>query len=164
MPQLDFSTYPPQLFWLAVIFIVLYGLMKWVALPQVGRALDARRQRLDDDLARAQQVKAEAEAVIAAYEKVLATARAQAQLTMKETGDRLAAEAGERQRRLAEALARRIHEAEQQIAAARERALGEIRGIAVDVARSIGEKLTGVPIAEAAAGAAVDRAIGGGAG
>jgi F-type H+-transporting ATPase subunit b len=157
LPQLDFTTYAPQLFWLAVIFVVLYVLMQWLALPQVARAIEARRHRIDDDLARAQHMKAEAEAVIAAYEKALAAARAQAQLTMKETGDRLAAEAATRQHQLAEALAERLREAERRIAAAREQALAEIRGVAVDVAQSIAEKLTGVAAAAPAVTAAVDR-------
>lgn len=143
MPQLDFSTYVPQLFWLAVTFFVLFLLMKAVALPRVGAALDARRNRLDQDLARAAQLKSEAEAVIAAYERALAEARAQAQATVRETTERLEAAAAERQRALASALAERTSAAERDIAAAKERALGEIDGVAVEVAGSLAAKLIG---------------------
>ena len=52
MPQLDPAGFVPQLFWLAVTFLVLYILMRWVAVPQVGRAIEARRERLDGDLGR----------------------------------------------------------------------------------------------------------------
>jgi F-type H+-transporting ATPase subunit b len=143
VPQLDFSTYVPQLFWLAVTFFVLFLLMKAVALPRVGAALDARRNRLDQDLARAAQLKSEAEAVIAAYERALAEARAQAQATVRETTERLEAAAAERQRALASALAERTSAAERDIAAAKERALGEIDGVAVEVAGSLAAKLIG---------------------
>jgi F-type H+-transporting ATPase subunit b len=159
MPQLDASTFIPQLFWLAVTFVALYIVMKAVALPQVGRAIEARRNRLDSDLARAQQLKAEAEVVLAAYQQELANARAQAQQTMRETAGRLAAEAAERQRELAAALTANIVEAERRIAAAKDAALADIRGIAIDVARTIGEKLTGAPAAEPAVAAAVDRVM-----
>jgi F-type H+-transporting ATPase subunit b len=143
MPQLDISTFAPQLFWLAIWFIVLYLLMAKLALPRVNRVMEARRQRREGDLSRAAQLKAEAEAASAAYQKALAEARAQAQSTIKETSDRLAAEAAERQRTLAMTLAEQIAEAEHRISATKEQALAEVRGIAVDVGRSIVEKLTG---------------------
>src|SRR5690242_16711020 len=105
MPQLDLATFPPQLVWLAITFIVLYVLMARLGLPRVGGVIAARRARIDGDLEKASQMKAEAEAVIAAYEKALAEARSQAQQTMKETTDRLNADAAERQRQIAEKLA-----------------------------------------------------------
>lgn len=159
MPQFDFSTFPTQLFWLAVTFIVLYILMKRLALPQVETAITARRTRLDDDLAGAARMKEEAEAVIAAYEKALAEARGRAQATLKETGDRLAAEAAARQDELARALAQQIAAAERDIAAAKQRALAEIRGVAVDLAASVAEKLSGLPAEPRALAAAVERAM-----
>ena len=84
MPQLDVSTFLPQLVWLAITFIVLYLLMWKLGLPRVDAIIAARRKRLDDDLARATEIKAEAEAVIAAYQKTLAEARAQAQAAIKD--------------------------------------------------------------------------------
>lgn len=159
MPQLDASTYLPQLFWLAVTFVALYLVMRYLAVPRVGGAIEARRRRLEEDLDRAGRMKAEAEAVIAAHEKVLSSARAEAQATLKETADKLAAEAAERQRALAQNLAAEIEEAERQIAAEKARALAEIRGVAVELAQSAAEKLTGAPADQNAAAGAVERAI-----
>ena len=80
MPQLDVATFPPQLIWLAITFVVLYLLMSRLGLPRVGGVLAARRDRIEGDLEKAAQMKAEAEAVIAAYERALAEARQQAQI------------------------------------------------------------------------------------
>lgn len=159
MPQFDFSTFPTQLFWLAVTFIILYVLMKWLALPQVEAAISARRHQLDKDLAGAAAKKEEAEATLAAYEKALAEARGRAQQTLAETGERLAAEAAERQQELARRLAEQVAAAERDIAAARQRALADIRSVAGDVAGSLAEKLLGAPADAAAVAAAVDEAI-----
>src|SRR6185437_3685782 len=137
MPQLEFSTFLPQLVWLAITFVLLYLLMAWIGLPRVGGIIEVRRRRIDDDLARAAQLKSEAEGVMAAYQQALATARAEAQSAVKETTDRLAAEAAERQRQLSEALAEQTVTAERRIAAAKQQALAEMRGIAVDVGRSV---------------------------
>src|SRR5689334_7070302 len=143
MPQLEVSTFVPQLFWLAITFVILYLLMAGIGLPRVGAAIDARRRRVDDDLARAAQLKTEAETVLAAYQETLAKARADAQAAVKERTDRMAAEAADRQRQLGEVLARQTVEAERQITAAKQRALSEIPEIVAEVARSVTEKVTG---------------------
>lgn len=159
MPQLDLSTFPSQLFWLAVIFVLLYLLMSRVALPRVSAMIVARRARIDGDLERAAQMKAEAEAVMAAYERALTDARAQAQATLKEAMDRFGAEAAERQRKAAAALGAETSAAEQRIAEAKVQALAGLRAVAIDVARAATRKLVGVDIDEGSAGAAVDRVM-----
>jgi F-type H+-transporting ATPase subunit b len=159
MPQLDFSTFPTQLFWLAVTFVVLYVLMKWLALPQVAAMIEARRNHLDADLARAEQLKAEAEVAMAAYQKTLADARAAAQARMRETTERLAAEAAERQRQVSEALSQQTAAAEREIAAAKQQALSEMHQIAIEVGRAITERITGSVPDTATLADAVDHAI-----
>jgi F-type H+-transporting ATPase subunit b len=161
MPQLDIATFVPQLVWLAISFVVLYILMKTLGLPTVRAAIEGRRQRLDSDLGRAAALKAEAEAALAAYQKALADARAAAQETLRQTGERLAAEASERQRQLSASLAEQIKAAEQRIATGKEAALGEIRGIASEVAGAVVEKLTGMAPDGAAMHDAVGRALNG---
>ncbi|HEY3912450.1 MAG TPA: F0F1 ATP synthase subunit B' [Stellaceae bacterium] len=159
MPQLDMTTFAPQLFWLAVTFLVLYLLMHLLALPRVGAVIAARRQRLDDDLARAAEIREQAEAVMTAYEASLAAARTQAHEAIRETAERVAAEAAVRQRQLGESLAEQTKAAELQIAAAKQQAFAEIRGVAVDVARALTQKLTGAEADEPLLGNAVDRAV-----
>jgi F-type H+-transporting ATPase subunit b len=159
MPQLEVSTFVPQLVWLAITFVILYLLMAKLGLPRVGGLIEARRGRIDDDLARAAQLKSEAETVLAAYQETLVKARAEAQAAVKETTDRMAAEAAERQRQLSQSLARQTAEAERQITAAKERALADMHDIAAEVTRSVVEKVTGSAADQANLAAAVDRAI-----
>src|SRR5579864_1994360 len=127
MPQLDYHTFAPQLVWLAISFVVLYVLMTTLALPKVKGAIEGRRHRLDSDLGRAAEAKQEAEAALAGYRKTLAEARAAAQDTLRQTSEKLAAEAAERQRQLAATLTAQIEAAEARIAASKDQALGEIR-------------------------------------
>ncbi len=161
MPQLDVSTFTPQLFWLVVWFVVLYVLMAKIGLPRIAVAIEARRQRREDDLARAVRLKSEAEAANAAFLQTMSRARAQAQAVIKEATDRFSAEAAERQRALAATLAEQIAAAEQRIAATKEEALAEVRGIAIDVGRAVVEKLTGSAPDAARLAAAVDSSLAG---
>ena len=159
MPQLDVATFPPQLIWLAITFAVLYLLMAKLGLPRITRVLDARRGRIEGDLEKAQQMKVEAEAVMAAYERALAEARLQAQATLKETTEKLNAEAAERQRQMAEKLAAETAAAERRIGQAKSAALGNIREVAVEVARAAASKLGGGEVDGGRIGAAVDAAM-----
>src|SRR5690606_6783778 len=137
----------------------LYFLMSKVALPRLGRVIEERRRRLDEDLEKAAQMKTEAEAVIAAYEKALADARAQAQATVKETNDRLAAEAAERLRVAGAAIAEKTEAAERRIAEARAAAMASVKDIAAEVAVAMTERLTGTAVDPARARAAVEAAM-----
>src|SRR3954468_1543982 len=136
MPQLDLSTFPSQIFWLAVIFAVLYALMAALIRRPLERIVTARQSRVDGDLERASRLQAEAEAVMAAYEKALGDARMQAQATLKATLDRLNQVASERQSQAGAQLARRIEEAERRIAAEKTKALASLPQIAAEVAQS----------------------------
>ncbi|HEY1796982.1 MAG TPA: hypothetical protein VGG57_12780 [Stellaceae bacterium] len=80
--------------------------------------------------------------------------------TLRETTDRLAAEGAERQRVLAESLTTQIEAAEKRIAAMKDEALAEVRGIAVEVGGAVVEKLTGTTADPARLAAAVDIAVG----
>jgi F-type H+-transporting ATPase subunit b len=159
MPQLDLATFPPQLIWLAITFMALYLVMRAVGLPRVGDVIAARRARIEGDLEKAGQLKNETEAVIAAYEKALAEARAQAQITLRETTEQLNALSAERQRKVIEELTKETTAAERRINDAKQQALGSLRDIAIEATRDAAQKLTGVAIDAGRAGTAVDGAI-----
>ena len=50
-PPFQKDTFASQLLWLALTFVALYLLMSRIALPRIGTILEARRQRIDGDLA-----------------------------------------------------------------------------------------------------------------
>jgi len=78
LPQLDFATFPSQIFWLIVTLVVLYLIFVNVALPKIGGMIEARHDAIEDDLDRAADFKRKAAEAEAAYEKALADARAEA--------------------------------------------------------------------------------------
>jgi F-type H+-transporting ATPase subunit b len=143
LPQLDPSSWTPQLFWLLVTFVVLYLLMSKVALPKVAQVLDAREKRLSGDLAEAERLKQESERAIAAYESALAEARAKAQATADATRQKVAAEAASAKAKVEADLADKARTAEAGIVAARDRALASVDTVAAETAASIVQRLGG---------------------
>src|SRR5246500_757630 len=158
-PPFDAHTFASQLFWLALAFIALYLLMSRIALPRIGSILEARRQRIQDDLAEAQRFKDGSDAAIAAHEKALAEARARAQALASETRARAAAAAEARRKEVDTKLNARIAEAEKTIAGTRSAALANVRTIAGEAAGAIVERLTGIAPATEEVGQAVSNAM-----
>jgi F-type H+-transporting ATPase subunit b len=158
MPQLDTSTWPPQLFWLAVTFIALYIVISRVAIPRTGGAIAKRRATVEGDLAQAQKLKAETDKAVQAYEATLADARARAHGIAQANRDKLAAEIDAERAKLDRALGAKIAEAEKKITASKMKALGDVRAVAAELAASIVAELIGVKVSKTAAAGAVAKA------
>ena len=156
MPQLDFTSYPPQLIWLVIVFIGLYFVMSRIALPRIGGVIEQRRDRIASDLDEAARLKDESEKALAAYEAALAEAKAKAHGIAQEAREKLNAET-ERQRAEVEAtLAEKAAEAEARIAEAKDAAMGQIKTVATDTTGGIVNMLIGGRITKAKVAKAVD--------
>jgi len=158
-PPFDSTTFASQLVWLAITFVVLYALMAKVALPKIGGIIESRQKKIEGDIAEAGALKAQSDAALAAYEKALADARASAQAIANETRDKQAAEAEVRRKSLEDALNVKLAEAEKTIAATKQAAMANVRGIAVDATKAIVERLIGKAPADTAVDAAVGEAL-----
>lgn len=157
LPQLDVKNFAPQLVWLAISFTLLYLLMAKVALPRVAEVLEDRQRRIDENLKRAEALKAEAETAAEAYQKLIADARSNAQGLMRDIRSQASAEASKRQQELGETLAGQIKDAEGRIAAARDKAVADLQAMAAEVAAAAVERLLGEKPDMAAVEAAVAR-------
>ena len=78
MPQLDVNAWPPQLFWLAITFLVLYFIVSKLVIPRTGGTIEGRKNQIDSDLASAQRFRTDTDNAVAEYEKALAEARSKA--------------------------------------------------------------------------------------
>lgn len=159
-PQLKQSyTYPSQLFWLAVSFVVLYALMSKIALPAVGAVIEGRQAQRKGDLGQAEQMNDEASRVKTAYEQALAKAQRTATAESAAAERALSAKIAEEQAKFAEASRKRLSTAEQTIVQAKADALHSLSDIASDIAADIVEKVAGVQVNKADAKKAVTTAM-----
>jgi len=162
MPQLDPTTFTPQLIWLAISFVILYVLMARIALPRIGEVLEARQDRIAHDLDAAAALKAEAETVLAGYEASLAKSHSEAQSLLTRAAEERTAQAATRHAEMDAKIAAQLDDAEARINKARRAAMDNVTEVAKDVARSATGKLIGVEPSDAAVDAALAAAKGDG--
>jgi len=160
MPQLDPADFSPQLIWLAISFILLLVLMWKVALPRVSSVIEDREKRIQADLEKADRVKADADKAKAAYEKTLADARAKAQAELAAATQAIQADSGKRDAAFMSQLTQRTKTAEDAIGAAKNKAMGDVRNVAAEVAAAVIGKIAGAEASVAEISGAVDAVAG----
>ena len=142
-PPFESETFASQLVSLAIAFVALYLIVSRIALPRVGKQIDARKAAIEGDLGEAQRLKNEADSAIKLYERELAEARARAQAIGAETRERLNAQAETERKSLEERLTAKLGEAEKAIAATRQSAMSNVKDIASEAASALVQQLTG---------------------
>ncbi|TCP38642.1 F0F1 ATP synthase subunit B' [Rhodovulum marinum] len=142
MPQLDFSTFPNQIFWLVVTLVVIYFVLSRIALPRIGAVLAERQGTISNDIAAAEELKLKAQEAEKAYEKALADARAEAQRIVGEAKAEIKADLDAATAKADAEIAARAAEAEKQIAEIRANAMQSVtevaKATAVDVVAALG--------------------------
>jgi len=143
MPQLEFSTFPNQIFWLVVTLVVIYLILSRVALPRIADVLSERQGTITNDIAAAEDLKEKAAEAEKAYEKALADARAEAQKIIAETKAEMQAELDVATAKADAEIAAKAAESEKAIAAIREGAMESVKAVAEDAAKEIVATLGG---------------------
>ncbi len=159
MPQFDTSTFASQIFWLVVAFVTLY-LVTWrVVAPRIAEVLDSRRRRIEINLEKAEALKKDAAAALAAYDKALAEARDDARAIVAEASARIAEAAQRQEAELGKRLGERIAQSEAGIARALDAAMAGVRQAATEAAADVTAKLLNEAPDPARARQAVDAAL-----
>ena len=127
--------------WTVVTFIILLVVLKKIAWGPIISILELREKEIRDALNAADKAKEDAEKVQKDYEEIVAKARAEAQDIISESrkvGYKLKVEIEESAQKNANEI---IKKAKIQIKAERDKALGEIQDIAVDLTLKTAEKV-----------------------
>ena len=129
-------------FWVAVSFVIFVGLLGYYGVHRrLIKGIDDRRDRIKVELDEARRLKAEAEALLAAYQRKQHEAEDEAKAIVdsaKAEAERLAAEA---ETKLEEFVARRTKMAENKISQAEAQALADVRSAAAEAAVAAAEAI-----------------------
>ena len=85
MPQLDFSTFPNQAFWLVITLLCLFMMVRLLIIPRMDNILANRRKVIEEDLVGAEKFRDAAEELRNALTSEVDSARARSNEILSKT-------------------------------------------------------------------------------
>lgn len=153
MPQLDFSSWGNQIFWLLVTLVVIYFVLSRIALPRIAAVLAERQGTITNDIAAAEELKAKAVEAEEAYNKALADAKAEATRIVAEAKAEIQADLNAATEKADAEIAAKAAESEKAIAEIRAGALESIKDVAnattAELVSTLGGKAEDADVAKA---------------
>ena len=157
MPQLDFSTWGNQIFWLVLALIAIYLILSRVALPRIAAILAERQGTISNDIAAAEDLKSKAADAEAAYDKALVDARAEAQNIIAQSKADMQADLDKAIAKADGQIAAKSAESEKAILEIRAGALENVKAVAKDTVKEIVSAMGGKADAETITAAVTSR-------
>ena len=137
MPQLDFATYPNQIFWLALTLIAVWWVLSRVALPRIGAVLAERSGTITNDLATAEELSLKVKSAETAYQQALVEARTEAGKIVAAARADIQGDLDAATAKADEQIAARTAQSEKEIGAIRDSAADAVREVARQTAAEI---------------------------
>ena len=137
MPQLDFTTFIPQLFWLFLSLSFLYFILSRIALPRISDVIEERNDTITDDLDEAKSLSIEAEKVVNELKSKLEDARSSSQKTLMDERQKNLDKISSERKKFEETIFKEISSSEEKINKGKSEALKEASDLAVDIAEEI---------------------------
>lgn len=141
---MDFTTYPSQMFWLAVTFTAMYLLMSKVALPGVEKVKLKRKSIQDTDLDKAEKLNNEAGGLKSEYEQSMDDARKRSSETISVAEEAISDKLTQAQEKMLEKTSHRLKKALIEIAKIQEETLQSIDDISADISVEISKQVAAI--------------------
>lgn len=141
MPQLDWSTYLSQAFWLLVCFCALWALLSNLVTPKLADVIEQRKRKINDYVQKAEQLNRQAQNSLLKYQQTLAEAQAQAQKQLEIGRAELKAKLDAKAAKMTKEINQKIADSELILATEKQETLQQIETISQDLAYHIVQKL-----------------------
>lgn len=135
-----------EVIWGGAAFLVLFAFMQWKGFPAVKRAMDARSQRISDDLDAADSAKADAQRTRSEYEAKLAEAETEAAEIVDEARAEAERLGRELRARAEEEAAEQRARAAAEIESSRSQAIDDLRSEVASIAVNAAERVVGASL------------------
>jgi len=145
-----------EIIWGGAAFLVLFGLMAWKLFPAVKDGMDARADKILDDLAAADKAKADALAEQATYTAKLGDAKAEAAQIVDDAREQANLVRADLQSRAEADIAETRRQAAAEVETTKAQAINDLRGEVSDIALGAAELVIGTQLDRAAHASLID--------
>ena len=137
MPQLDFTTFIPQLFWLFISLSILYLMLSRIALPRISDVIEERKDTITDDLDEAKSLSIEAQNVVEDLRIKLDEAKIQSQKNLMDERQKNLEKISLKRKEFEDKVSKDILSSESKINKSKSSALVDISSVAEDIAEEM---------------------------
>ena len=142
MPQLDFSTFPNQIFWLVVFCVILFAIVKLFIIPRMEDIFANRRKIIDGNIAKAEEIRLRVSEIEKQIEEELQKAKSQCDEIMNASGHNIKEQMASALEDSKIATAQLISEAEGRLKELRDGSEAAIEKISEELASEIISKIS----------------------
>ena len=146
MPQFNASTFPTQIFWLVLSFVLLYLLTSFLILPRVRDNLRLRKNKISNDLERAELIKLQIEKLVKEYDLKISKAKGRANETIKSAFEKSDQEMALQIDNIKKKIVKKLSEAEMEALEYKKKISSETSETAAEIASIVVKKVLGQSI------------------
>ena len=141
MPQLDFSTFATQAFWMVFSFCLLWIFISIFITPKIADVLEQRKRKIDDYISKAENLNNKAQASLEKYQAALEDAKNKAAADIANNQKELAAYLADAEKDMTERLNKKVADSEFLLAKEKKETLLQVQNISQNIAFEIVQKL-----------------------
>ena len=141
MPQLDWSTYISQAFWLLVCFCSLWFLLSAFVTPKLADVIEQRKRKINDYVQKADELNLRAQKSLDKYNKTLVAAQNEARQKLDAGRNELKNKLDAKTQKMAADINQKIADSELTLAKEKKETLQQIEVISQDLAYAVLQKI-----------------------
>ena len=142
MPQLEISTYPSQIFWLVVSFLLLYLIMSRIIIPRISSVIKSRENEIKNNIHISEQMYKDTEIINNEYEETKKNIEDEARGIINHLKEITNKKINKSTELLKKRLEQKLEKNEQEIINKKKKALKEINKISLTLSDEILKKLS----------------------
>ena len=142
MPQLEITTYPSQIFWLVVSFLILYLIMSRIIIPRISSVIKSRETEIKNNIHISEQMYKDTEIINNEYEETKKNIENEARGIINHLKETTSKKINNSTELLKKRLEQKLEKNEQEIINNKKKVLKEINKISLNLSEEILKKLS----------------------
>ena len=137
MPQLDFTTFPNQIFWILIFVLLFYLVVKYIIIPRLEDIMSSRQDLINADIQQAEEFNKEARLIEHEIEQTMAEASKEAIIIASNTKSQVADKVDAAMKEIEETVQKQTQESEKRIFQIEKKSKEDIQKIAAELSRDL---------------------------
>ena len=142
MPQLEITTYPSQIFWLVVSFLILYLIMSRIIIPRISSVIKSRESEIKNNIHISEQMYKDTEIINNEYEETKKKIEEEARGIINHLKETTSKKIKNSTELLKKRLEQKLEKNEQEIINNKKKVLKEIKKISLNLSEEIIRKIS----------------------